>query len=159
MTEVVMKDNANYFESLAFGVQLQALKDGQESAEQVMCRPLVIWHRSTLLDLAMTSHCDCFIELCCSGSTKNLGFGDIVHDGQEMLHTRIIISVLLLGLPIFVMPDLFRFHTPSSSLVMRARTQRRKTPEAPPPSLSAFLTNFISLFIYLISSSFPGGNS
>ena len=53
MTEAVMIENAKYFEGLAVAVQVQAMKENQEQAQECMCRPLGLWRRWTLLDLAM----------------------------------------------------------------------------------------------------------
>jgi len=41
------------FEGLAVAVQVQAMKENQEQAQECMCQPLGFWCRWTLLHLAM----------------------------------------------------------------------------------------------------------
>lgn len=58
-----MKANAIHFESLAVGVQAQALKDDRAFAEQALDLPLIIWRGMSLLDLTMEAQCYTFLEV------------------------------------------------------------------------------------------------
>jgi len=128
----MMLENADYFEDLAVGIQLQAFKDDHKSAKQSLCVPLVIWKRLSLLDLVMESNCVRFVEACCATSTKDFGAGDIDHERTSWMYSKMLLCILSGGSLFFFLPNLINFKPPPFASVVRISTQRRRLPKGYP---------------------------
>ena len=132
ITAEVMAANADYFEELTIKIQMRALKDDQNTATQAFNVPLVIWREMSLIDLAMESGCEKFIEECCASTLDDLFTGDISPYGDPWVDAKMCLTLMTLGVPLLYFPSMFRFNPPPRSEVVRSSTQRRTVPEGYP---------------------------
>jgi len=72
-----MLDNADYFEDLATAVLKKAQKSDRRVAVTALNAPLRLWKQKSLLDLAIMSSCDRFVEACGEEAIHARLYGDI----------------------------------------------------------------------------------
>lgn len=144
---ILMLANAHLFEKKAVGVMKTAQKSDRQIATLILdcvwCRSL--WMEMTLLDLAVKSKCDIFVEECCQEAIDARMYGDM-DPYQNSLS-----SILLNTFPLFGLWAAIgvgagsilkvKFKIPPVDHVVRGSTQRRKKPEGYPdrPNLNPTL--------------------
>ena len=138
--KILMIENANLFEEKAVGVMKIAQKTDRQFATQALDCPNRLWMDVTLLDLAVHSDCELFVEECCVEAIDARMYGDI--DPYQNSFLWIALNVFpLFGLWAAIgsrFPCLegwfpsVKFKIPPVDNVVRASTQRRLMPRGFP---------------------------
>ena len=138
--KILMIENANLFEEKAVGVMKIAQKTDRQFATQALDCPNRLWMDVTLLDLAVHSDCELFVEECCVEAIDARMYGDI--DPYQNSFSWIALNVFpLFGLWAAIgsrfpfMEGWFpsvKFKIPPVDNVVRASTQRRLMPRGFP---------------------------
>jgi hypothetical protein len=129
-----MRENADLFEKMAVGVMKTAQKTDRQVATLLLdcvswCR--FVWMEMTLLDLAVKSKCDIFVEECCGEAIDARMYGDM-DPYQNSLPSIFFNMFPLFGLWAAVGSKfgwgVIKFKIPPVDNVVRGSTQRRKKP-------------------------------
>ena len=128
----IMKDNANFFEELAIGVQTAATEDDSQSrlALRALDINLLLFKQDTILDLVVAHDCLKFLSKHCSAAITIQLYGDMEANKMNTIEgmLRILLGIATLGLVPAFIPDFLRWDPPPKSEQMRRSRQRRVIP-------------------------------
>ena len=136
-----LREHADFFESLAIEVQLEAVDDNVDAAnirdtitdgiaQNALDISMIMFKKETVLDLAISSGSDHFLENCCEEAITSALYGDMhaYHMETPAGLWKIISGILTLGIGPALNIDWVDWVIPPISQQLRRSLQKRTRP-------------------------------